>query len=72
MKKNKFEDGNGIQNVDVFVVREKDLVGKQQIIQLEEFQNQWENYKDYVNRPHIEVKREEECLQRLKVILIFT
>ncbi len=57
-EKNKFEDGNGIQNVDVFVVREGS--GRQatdySIGGISKTNG--ENYKDYVNRPHIEVKRE--------------
>lgn len=66
MKKNKFEDGNGIQNVDVFVVREGS--GRQatdySIGGISKTNG--DNYKDYVNRPHIEVKREKGMVTTVK------
>ncbi|HDA1816391.1 TPA: superantigen-like protein [Staphylococcus aureus] len=65
-EKNKFEDGNGIQNVDVFVVREGS--GRQatdySIGGISKING--DNYKDYVNRPHIEVKREKGMVTTVK------
>lgn len=57
-EKNRFEDGNGIQNVDLFIVREG--TGRQatdySIGGISKTNR--DNYKDYVDRPHIEIKRQ--------------